>query len=133
MHILNVLENTAPPLQYAETNSIHWAVPWLRRLIAGLSRRRSGFDPGSVHVGYVVDKMALGQVFLRVLRFPPVNFIPPVGKRKPLIICITGLHNKPQDCGASVASAAGPFTTKKKSFTESRRNLFQILTLNAKY
>jgi hypothetical protein len=27
---------------------------------------------------------------------------------------ITGLHNKPQGCGASVASAAGPFTTKKK-------------------
>jgi hypothetical protein len=31
-----------------------------------------------------------------------------------LIIFITGLHKKPQGCGASVASAAGPFTTKKK-------------------
>jgi hypothetical protein len=31
-----------------------------------------------VHVGFVVDKVALGQVFLRVLRFSPVNFIPPV-------------------------------------------------------
>jgi hypothetical protein len=30
-----------------------------------------------------------------------------------LIIFITGLHNKPQGCGASVASAAGPFTTKE--------------------
>jgi hypothetical protein len=29
---------------------------------------------------------------------------------KTLIIFITGLHNKPQGCGASVASAAGPFT-----------------------
>jgi hypothetical protein len=29
--------------------------------------------------------------------------------RKNFIIFITGLHNKPQDCGASVASAAGPF------------------------
>jgi hypothetical protein len=28
-------------------------------------------------------------------------------------IFITGLHKKPQGCGASVASAAGPFTTKK--------------------
>ena len=49
--------------------------------------------------------------------FSPVNFIPPVlyytGKRKKLIIFITGLHNKPKGCGASVASAAGPFTTKK--------------------
>jgi hypothetical protein len=38
-------------------------VPWLRRLAAGLPPRRPGFDPGSVHVGFVVDKMALGQVF----------------------------------------------------------------------
>jgi hypothetical protein len=32
-----------------------------------------------------------------------------------IVIFITGLHKKPQGCGASVASAAGPFTTKKKS------------------
>jgi hypothetical protein len=36
------------------------------------------FDPRTVHVGFVVDKAALGQVFPRVLRFFPVNFIPPV-------------------------------------------------------
>jgi hypothetical protein len=29
----------------------------------------TGFTPGSVHVGFVVDKVALGQAFLRVLRF----------------------------------------------------------------
>jgi hypothetical protein len=34
-------------------------------------------------------------------------------KKKKLIIFITGLHNKPQGCGASVASAAGPITAKK--------------------
>jgi hypothetical protein len=39
------------------------AVPWLRRLVAGLSPRRPRFDPGSVHVGFVVDRVALGQVF----------------------------------------------------------------------
>jgi hypothetical protein len=95
----------------------NWAVPWLRRLIAGLSPRRPGFDSGSVHVGFVVDKVALGQVFLRVLRFSPVSFIPPVlhyteklEKVIIILIIITGLHNKPQGCGASVASAAGPFT-----------------------
>jgi hypothetical protein len=70
-------------------------------------------------VGFVVDKVALGQVFPHVLRFSPVNFIPLVlhytGKRKAeLIIFITGLHIKPQGCGASVASAAGLFTQKKK-------------------
>jgi hypothetical protein len=76
------------------------------------------FDPGSAHVGFLVDKVALGQVFPRVLWFSPVNFIPQMlhykEKRKKLIIFITGLHKKPQRCGASVASAAGPFTTKKK-------------------
>jgi hypothetical protein len=87
------------------------AVPWLRRLVACLSPRRSGFDSGSVHVGFVVDKVALGQVFLQVLRFFPVNFIPPVLHYydKTLIIFITGLHKKLQGCGASVVSAAGPF------------------------
>jgi hypothetical protein len=64
-------------------------------------------------VGFVVDKVALGQVSPRVLRFSPVNFIPPVlhywEKRKKIIIFITGLHNKPQGCGASVATAVGPF------------------------
>jgi hypothetical protein len=50
--------------------------------------RRPGFDPGSIHVGIVVDKVSLGQVFPQVLRFSPVNYIPPVlhykekGKKK---------------------------------------------------
>jgi hypothetical protein len=99
-------------------------VPLLRRLAAGLPPRRPGFDPGSVDVGFVVDKVALGQVFPRVLRFSPVNFVPPVlnyyEKTKKIIIIIinvlftTGLHKKPQGCGAPTASAAVPFTTKKK-------------------
>jgi hypothetical protein len=38
------------------------AVPWLRRLVAGLSPRRPGFAPGLVYVGFAVDKVALGQV-----------------------------------------------------------------------
>jgi hypothetical protein len=29
---------------------------------------------------------------------------------------ITGLHNKPSGCGASVAFAAGPFSTEKGDF-----------------
>jgi hypothetical protein len=54
------------------------AVPWLKRLVAGLSPRRTGFAPESTHVGFVVDKVVLGQVFLRVLRFSPANIIPPL-------------------------------------------------------
>jgi hypothetical protein len=64
-------------------------------------------------------------------RFLPENFVFPVSfnslvllyreKRRKLIILnifITSLQNKPQGCGASVASAAGPFTTKKVSVSE---------------
>jgi hypothetical protein len=36
-------------------------------------------------------------------------------KRKKLNKFITGFHNKPQGNGAFVASAAGPFTTKKET------------------
>jgi hypothetical protein len=35
------------------------------------------FAPRSVHVGFVVDRVVLGQVLLRVLRFSSVIIIPP--------------------------------------------------------
>jgi hypothetical protein len=60
------------------------------RLIVTKQKRRPGFDPGSAHVGFVVDIVALGQVFSRVLSFSSVNFFPAVlhylEKRKKLII-----------------------------------------------
>jgi hypothetical protein len=40
-------------------------LPWLRRLVADVPARRPGLDPGSFHVGFVVDKVALGHVFPR--------------------------------------------------------------------
>jgi hypothetical protein len=46
------------------------------------------------------------------------NGAPLHGKTKKLIIFITGIHNTPQGCGASVQSAAGPFTTKEKYFND---------------
>jgi hypothetical protein len=45
------------------------ALPWFRRLVASLSLRRPWFDPGPVHVVFLVDKVAARQVFHRVLRF----------------------------------------------------------------
>lgn len=36
-----------------------------------------GFTPRSVHVRFMVDKVALGQAFLQVLWFSPVHIIPP--------------------------------------------------------
>jgi hypothetical protein len=71
------------------------AVPWLRRLVAGLSARRPGFNLGSVHLGFVVDKVALGQVFSKYFGFSlPISFRRCSSTRKGLIIFITGLHNK---------------------------------------
>jgi hypothetical protein len=69
-------------------------------------------------MGYMVDKVALGQISPQYFGFPlSISFhwcsITWKNEKKKLIIFITGLHNKPQGCGASVASAAGPFTTKK--------------------
>jgi hypothetical protein len=87
-------------------------------LVAGLSPQRPGFDPGSVHMRFVVDKVALRQVFSPRTSVFPCYFhstgAPLLGKTEKLFIVITGLHNKPQGCGASVTSAARPFTTKKK-------------------
>jgi hypothetical protein len=60
-------------------------------------------------VGFVVDKVVVRQVY-------PCQFhstgAPLHGKTKNLITFITGLHNKPQGCGAS---AARTFTTKKET------------------
>jgi hypothetical protein len=77
-------------------------VPWLRRLVAGLSLLRPGFDPGSVNLGFVVDKVALGQVFLRVVGFPlsistGAPLLVKLGKKLLILkfIFIIGLHKKP--------------------------------------
>jgi hypothetical protein len=50
------------------------AVPWLWRLGPDLSPRSPGFTPGSIHVGFVVDKVALGQVFLRRSLTPSIKY-----------------------------------------------------------
>ena len=47
------------------------AVPAFRLLVADVSPRRRGFNPRSVDMRFVVDKVALGQVFALVIRFSP--------------------------------------------------------------
>ena len=55
----------------------HVFLPWLRRLVADFSNLCPGFDPRLVHVRLVVHKVALWQVSLAVLNFPPVSIIAP--------------------------------------------------------
>jgi hypothetical protein len=45
-------------------------------IIAGFPARRTGFESGSGHVGFVVEIMVLGQVFSDW--FPLPIFIPPI-------------------------------------------------------
>jgi hypothetical protein len=47
-----------------------------QRLVAGLPARRPGLDRKLVHVGFVVDKVAMGQICLRGLRSSPSNITP---------------------------------------------------------
>jgi len=44
-------------------------MPWLRQLGASLSLQRVAYESVPVHLRFVVDKLSLRQVFLRVLQF----------------------------------------------------------------
>lgn len=44
---------------------------FLRRLVADLSPMGPGFEIRPLHVGSVLDKVALGKVFLPLFRFSP--------------------------------------------------------------
>jgi hypothetical protein len=50
-------------------------VQWLRQLVAGLSPHKFELAPGSIHVGFEMDRVALGQVLPRVFGFSPVIII----------------------------------------------------------
>jgi hypothetical protein len=53
------------------------AVPWLRWLVAGASHRQgTDWQPGSVHVGFVLDEVALRRILLRVFRFSLATVAP---------------------------------------------------------
>jgi hypothetical protein len=67
-------------------------VPWLGQLIASLSQQRPIFEPGSVHVGIVVDKVALGEVFLRVPLISPSTLFDHIS---PYSCIILGVNNRP--------------------------------------
>ena len=48
---------------------------WPRYLVSGLSLQKPSFNVRPFHVGFVVDKVALGQAYLQVRQFLPVSNI----------------------------------------------------------
>jgi hypothetical protein len=55
-----------------------WAMPWLRQLDSGLSPLKPMFSPRPADNEYVVDRVALWQIFLRALLSDPVIIIRPM-------------------------------------------------------
>jgi len=53
-------------------------VSWLRRVDVDYPPRRPGFERRTVYVGFVLDKVGLGRVFVTVMRGFPVSMISPV-------------------------------------------------------
>jgi hypothetical protein len=45
------------------------------QLVASFPLQQPSFEPRSSHVGFVVDKAALGQVFFEYISFPCQSFI----------------------------------------------------------
>jgi hypothetical protein len=60
------------PIRYEDAESIISIQEneLLRRLVAGFPPRWPGFDSKSGHVRFVVDKVALGKIFLEYFGFP---------------------------------------------------------------
>ena len=63
-------------IKILEENILHYLItvcyyifPRLRQLVTVLSSRGDWFNPRPVHLGFVVDKVTLGDVILRIFRF----------------------------------------------------------------
>jgi hypothetical protein len=72
------------------------AVPWIWRLITGLLPRRPEIKTRPLHVGFMVDEIALGHVLLRILRFSSAIIIPLMSHNH---------HSSPAQCELVIVSA----------------------------
>jgi len=72
--------NPAPPAVQSRSTNVpsNGNMSEVKWLVMGLSPRKTCFDPRSVHTGFVADKVALAQVYLRLLRLHTLRIIPSV-------------------------------------------------------
>ena len=81
-----------------------------RRPLTAEARVRSRVSPCLIFVGQSGTRIGLSpSTSVFPCQFHSTGATLRRKNEKKLIIFITGLHNKSQGCGASVASAAGPF------------------------
>jgi hypothetical protein len=66
---------------------------YFKRLVASFPPRRPGFDPRSGYLGFVVDKVALREVFSDYFGFSMQILIPPTALHS-LIIVSSTLYNQ---------------------------------------
>jgi hypothetical protein len=67
---MRATSSVASQVRLSSAELVSWDVPYLRRLVAGFPPWPPGFDTRSCHVGFVVDKVALRQVFSDYFSFP---------------------------------------------------------------
>ena len=90
-------------------------MPWLTRLVGGLSPRISGLNLSTFHVEFAVDKVTLRQVSLRELRFSLLIIIPSM------------LHIPNTDEIGRICSMHGDITAYRTSFENTNRTKRIIL------
>jgi hypothetical protein len=71
------------------------AVPQLRRPAAGSPPQRPGYEPGSSHVGSVVDRAAMGEVSLEYLGFTCQSFLSLIAPQSSSSSIIQCWYNRP--------------------------------------
>jgi hypothetical protein len=87
-------------LNDAEIFTVAGAVPWLKRLLAGLSTRRPVFVHRSVRVGFMANKVALGHFVSELFGFIlSISF----HCGYPLSYIIWGMNNRPvRSCSSEI-------------------------------
>jgi hypothetical protein len=109
---------------WSSSNTLRLGGAIAQVVVAGFPPRRPGFDPGSGQVGFVVDKVALGQVFSEYFGFPCKSSFQQLLHNHPHLSSGAGTigQKRPQYKGLSPT----PPAIKKKHYT----SIWKVLSLN---